>query len=299
MASGTYGVSGIGYNLKRLDDIVADLSTAIQAAIPGANTATQTVFGQLIGAIAGVVAEREEQNLAMWSAFSMTTAEGGQLDNLGLFRGVSRNTDESDAAYRNRLLQGVMSAGTPVSGLERLRTALLEVPGVTLVRVAEVPAQGGYEVSVVGGAGTTIAETIFAYHPVGAVTLGNRRLTVNNDCGIGSDINFYRASETPINIRFNVRSLPNVNGCGVTSASEYQQAAYDWLINNAETITQPIALTLHAEQFYEPFSALGSIAIDSAEYSTDGGTTYQAFPMTLNQQQYASFLYENITVNLT
>ena len=82
MPTGPFGLTPTGYNLQRIPDLRSRLEIALEQAIPGANVAAQSVFGQLFGIFAAALAEREEQNFKVFQAFQLQTAEGQALDNL-------------------------------------------------------------------------------------------------------------------------------------------------------------------------------------------------------------------------
>lgn len=287
MAGGTFGLGTLGYNLKRTPDFQAQLESDIQAAFPGANVSAQSVFGQLIGVLSAVLAEREEQNFLMYNNLQLATAEGVSLDNLGLIMGLARNTDESDADYRNRLLSISLLNGTPENSTSNLCVALQAISGVQYVSVNT--GVGSYEVVILGGDDQTIAETIYAYHPTGTTITGNTSFNVTSGCGFCQQISFTRPTEVPVCIRLEVTPLPDPCDCDTSSVTPFADAVFNQLTDSGEKCNSPLGVSLHAEQFYAALLSVGQVRITDAQFSRDGGMTYAAGPLVLAADEYASY----------
>lgn len=297
MAGGNFGLSSLGYNLKRVPDFTADLQADIGAAFPGANVADQSVFGQLIGIFSAALAEREEQNFAIYNNSRITTAEGVALDNLGLLSGIARNAGETDASYRARLLAVSLINSTPQNSTSQLCQALQGIEGVEYLSVNVDTVAGGYEVVILGGDDAAIAETIFAYHPAGANIIGTTEYDIESGCGFCQRVAFTRPTPVDVCVRLVIDPLPEPCQCDVTSVSPFEQAVFDQLTASGTACNSALGVSIYSEQFYAALLAVGQVRIVTAEFSTDGGTTYAAGPLSLTSSQYA--VYTRTCIDVT
>lgn len=294
MSGTNFGLDALGYTLKRQPDFQDQLEQDFQAAIPGANVAAQTVFGQIIGILSAVLAERDEQNFAVHNAMQLTTAEGTSLDNLGLLMGLTRATDETDSQYRTRLLSVSLVNSTPENATSNLCVALQAITGVEYVSVNT--GVGSYEVVVLGGDDATIAETIYAYHPTGATVTGNTEYDVTSGCGFCQRIAFTRPTAVDVAIRLQITPLPDPCDCDVSSVTPFATAVFNQLTESGSKCNSPVGVSLHEEQFYASLLGVGQVRITNAEFSRDGGTTYAPGPLVLASDEYAVYDQANIEV---
>jgi len=107
-----FGLSGEGFERKRLSDIKSEIEDALKTAFgPGINLTEQSVFGQLVG----ILAEREsllwELAEDVYNSQYPDTAEGAALDNVVAITGITRRS-----AQASRMVQQLLfgTAGTLV-----------------------------------------------------------------------------------------------------------------------------------------------------------------------------------------
>ena len=280
--AGTFGLTPQGYNQKRTSDFVAQLEADFATVFPGANVAPESNFGQIIGLFASALAEREEQNHALYSSMQLTTAEGVNLDQLGSLVGLPRGfdtatgTDESDANYRTRLQAISIANGTPGNATSNLCVALKAISGVEYVAVNT--GVGTYEVVVLGGDDALIASTIFDYHPTGATMTGNTQYDVSSDCGFCQRVSFTRPTAVDVCIRLEIAPVEGCD-CDSTSVGPFETAIFDHLTNGGTACNSVIGATLQAGRLYTPLLTVAEVEITNLEFSRDGGATYAPGPL--------------------
>lgn len=85
------GLTGQGFEPKPLEDIKADLGSALRTVFGMAITLiAQSVFGQLIGVVADRLADLWQLGLNIYTASTREGAVGVQLDHIGLLTGTAR-----------------------------------------------------------------------------------------------------------------------------------------------------------------------------------------------------------------
>ena len=289
MGSANWGVNANGFTLPRQPDIQVALETDIAAAIPGINFAPQTVAGQFIGVFAAALAEHWEQQFLIHTNNDPMQAEGAALDRLGVIAGFTRDTGETDETYRARITTAAILNATPQNAGARLCSALKAISGVTIANVIEDQANAGYEVVVLGGDDTTIAETIFAHHPTGMNIIGTTETQIASSCGFCQTIRYTRPTAVPVCFRLEIRLLPDNCNCDTTDTATFEDAIFQAF--NATTVAceSNLGRTYYAENFYEPLLTVQPVQISTFSYSLDGGTTYQTGPFTLGAAEYPTF----------
>jgi uncharacterized phage protein gp47/JayE len=284
--AGPYGLTPLGYNLQRLPEFRTALEADVTAAFPGANVAVQSTFGQFIGILAAALAEREEQNWKVWQAFQIGTAEGQGLDNIGQIMGRLRAIDETDTAYRTRLLSVGLVNATPQNGASAMCSALQALLGVSMVTVRQDTVNCGYEVIILGGEDEDIAQTIYAYHPVGVNTFGMDEFRVESGCGFCQTIRFTRPQPVNVCLRMQIALLPGPCDCDVTNTAAFVDSVFQSVTTTGDKCALALGATFHAESFYAALLKVGSVSIVSAEFSTDGETTWGPGPLVLADTDY-------------
>lgn len=86
----TFGLSPAGFRVKRLPTILQDEENALKAQFGEVNVAPQSVFGQLIGVYAKILADIWENLQDVYFSQYPNTAEGIALDNVVLINGITR-----------------------------------------------------------------------------------------------------------------------------------------------------------------------------------------------------------------
>ena len=286
-----------GYIVRRTDEWRAILEDQVTTAMPGANTAAGTVFGQLVGLLSGILAERDEQNLAVYSAQSINAAEGTSLTNIALSMGRQRLVGETDSQLRYRLLSVGLSNATPNNANSNMSAAIQAISGVEYVSINEDVSAGGYEVVVIGGDDAAIAEAIYSYHSAGSNMIGSTVMVVEDI--LCNDVRFTRPVAVPVCLNIVIDPIPNAGDCDVNATGQFNTAVYEWLSTGNSGAVTPIGLSLELEQLYSPLQSVGIVKIVSAEYSTNNGTTFQPLPLQLSDAQYATFDVSCISVTFS
>lgn len=106
------GITPEGLVIKRLDEIVEELSASVKAEFgPTTNTDPDSVFGQLNGLIAEVIAEQWELAQFILDTQDPDAAEGVFLDNIGALVGVPRE----GASFTTGFITATGTDGTTIT----------------------------------------------------------------------------------------------------------------------------------------------------------------------------------------
>ena len=139
--------------------------------------------------------------------------------------------DESDAALRARALISTENGATNI--LESLYSALLQIPGVSRVRVyvnstgATVDGRPphSYEVVIVGGGDADIANAIWENHPAGIEIFGVTSVVITDSQSVFQTMKFTRPTLVPIIVDIVTSSTPDYPSTG---DDEIKQAILDY-----------------------------------------------------------------------
>ena len=290
--AGTFGLTAEGYNLKRTTDFIAQLEADFATVFPGANTAPESNLGQIIGVLASFLAERDEQTHASYTNMQLGTAEGVNLDQLGSLVGLPRafdtttNANETDASYRARLLAISLANATPDNATSNLCRTLKAIAGVEYVAINT--GVGSYEVVILGGDDSLIAESIYAFHPTGATMTGNTEYDVTSDCGFCQRVSFTRPTAVDVCIRLEIAPVPGCD-CDSSSVSPFETAIFNHLTDSGAACNSVIGATLQEGHFYTPLLTVGEVTVTNFEFSRDGGATYAPGPLVLANEEYAVY----------
>lgn len=221
------------YDFKNNSGIVIPQTSNVKAKIEEAFTsifgselslATETPMGRLVEALTLLFVDILGVNAANANSMNPNQAVGAYLDAIGSIFGIARLTDESDSAFRNRLLQS-QSRGSGFA--QSIRQAISNVDGVTNICVldnghknpATLPnseigiAVTGHTVfiCVAGGSDNAIARAIFNTKSAGC---GYTNLSeygtptvvtiTDPDSGADNDVVFYRPTQKNLSIKVNV-----------------------------------------------------------------------------------------------
>jgi uncharacterized phage protein gp47/JayE len=94
----SYGVVSTGFNLKRFEDIKAEIEEELRVAFGEIDTDADSVFGQIIGVFSRHLAEIWEQAENVYNAMYPNSAEGVNLDNAASLVAIRRLTASSSTA---------------------------------------------------------------------------------------------------------------------------------------------------------------------------------------------------------
>jgi len=167
--------------------------------------------------------------------------QGVRLDQLGSFRRIDRLANESDDAYRARLLQQQDQTQTAVAALQ---AALTDVAGVTNVQIyyntSGISNQRGQQaltasIIVEGGSDIDVANTIANNLVFGLGLLGNTSINID-DNGLCRTIRFIRPEIVQFTIDVTTSAVQSIGSCGGTSVANVKD----------------ILTTTFAEQFSRP-----------------------------------------------
>ena len=127
------GKSGIV--LPQTDDIKANIELAFKQTFgDDFSVSEETPAGRLIEALTMLFVDVLGVNAQNANSFNVRQAFGSHLDALGIIFGIARLANESDSAYRDRILQ----SQSPSTGyVQSIRNAISKVNGVVDCRVFE------------------------------------------------------------------------------------------------------------------------------------------------------------------
>lgn len=213
-----YGVTPQGFNPKPLADTLAEIETLMVTEFgPGVVQSPQSPLGQLNGLFANLATTLWETAQGVYQSYDPDQAEGVSLDRLGRLRLIERAGNESDADYR----LAVTNAGRARNDVQDLARAILNVPGITYLRIAlnesvEIDENGippgGISVAVLGGDEDEIAAQMRSFVVPGITPVGNTYVSTVID-GYCRTFAILRPILIPVEIAVTVRTRPDAFGC--------------------------------------------------------------------------------------
>lgn len=293
-----YGVIPSGFELKRLQAILADLQAANVATFgPGVIQTDQSPLGQLNGLHADLAASLWELALAVYQSLDPDQAEGARLDQVAKLRLLSRAPDESDIDFR----QAITNAGRARIDMTDLSQALSAISGVSFVQtfVNETDATDAdgiprqhVAVAILGGDDDEIAQTIRAYVVPGVGTHGNTTIETTIE-GFCRSIKIIRPAEIAVEIEVDVIARPDRNGCPPPSALAIAAGLADALSGatrprNGQDVTEYLI-----RQAIE--SRYPNIEVDEVRANIKPGAA-GAVPLAISFVQIISVSVDDITV---
>ena len=262
MACSDYGFGASGFVRKPFTNILNELWADAQSNDSNLVRDDKSPQGQIISLMANATDEMWQLFQGLTSNCDISQAEGCQLDKLAQLTGQARFPDETDTAFRQRIL-GVSVGGGTV--LNSLYSAVYGIDGVTCVKI-NVNDTGAtvnglpphsYEVVVLGGDDAEIAETIWSQHPAGITLFGNTTFDVATqlDC---QTVSFTRPVEVPICLEVELKAISDDCGCSESDI----QAIKDALVAVFDAdcpkcrfgIGNDVVLNSLFEPFYSQFS---------------------------------------------
>jgi hypothetical protein len=237
-----YGVQPTGFVRKPLPVILAEIEAANRTEF-GSGVVQDAVspLGQWNGLAADLVAKVWELAEDSYQSYDPDAAEGLRLDMLGRIRLLQRAGSETDASYR----QGIINAGEAQIDLHDIARAVASLPGVTYTHIFEnndidtddngMPA-GSLCVALTGGDNDSVANAIRSYVVPGVKLYGNTALSGVID-GYCRTLRVLRPTEVSVDLTVRVRLKNDANGCPPPSVGAIETAfAQKIYLINGETI---------------------------------------------------------------
>ena len=192
-------------------------------------------------------------------SYSLKTASSGlssvAWNNAGLYQ-IGRYA-ESDSELRARRTQTVDL--TASSTLASITANVSEVDGVTYYNIYEndtmstvdtIPAKA-FEVVVLGGVDTDIAQAILQKKPAGIQAYGTTTNSVTDDDGNSFQIGFTRPSDSPIQFQISMK-------VSSTQSPEWEEAVANALVSKFQDIIN-VGSDIYAYSFYSVLNAYPEI----------------------------------------
>lgn len=221
-----------------------------------------------------------------------------------LAAGSVGNDTETDIQLRLRHESSVRSTGSAT--VEAIKSKLLaNVPSVTSVQIYEnrtnvtnsdgIPGKS-YEVVIVGGTDSVIAEQIWLTKPAGIETYGNDTIMVLDSNGDAQDVSFSRPVTLYGWLTVAITSLDTEETLPVTAIAAIKQAAVDYA--NANIIVgADIIIQRFIGPIYTAVSGIGSMTITAATTVNIGDTpTYVSTNIVITNTQIAVFDISRVVV---
>ena len=229
-----------GIVLPQTDDIKENIELAFKQTFgDDFSVSEETPAGRLIEALTMLFVDVLGVNAQNANSFNVRQAFGSHLDALGIIFGIARLANESDSAYRDRILQ----SQSPSTGyVQSIRNSISKVNGVVDFRVFENGES--YPVNIPNGDyGVQVPR-----HSMFASVIG------------GSDVDVATAI-------YNTRSA----GCGFkkNTVSEVTPTAVDISATDVD-ITDSVSGASTTIYFYRPIQLSATVSIIARNYSYTG-----------------------------
>lgn len=312
----TFGITTAGFNIKRLADILTDMSTALSSVndpVTGQTLITNLAdendpFVQQVQVTADALSLCWEQLQLAYNQFDPLQSSGTALSGLVQLNGLTRLTNETDSQLRSRQQA---STTAPARGMiDDCYAALKALSGVTFCRVYQNPlsytdANGipakAVAALVVGGSATDITTALFNHCPV-TVFYGNTSIALMDTQGVEYSVNFTRPLAIPIFVAVTAVVI-NASLWPSDGADQIKQA----IVNYATQGASAIGITSGFDQVgISPGESVYSTELAIPAGSVPGvrilaikvGTTLNPLDaiVALNWNEQASFNVANITV---
>ena len=283
---GPYGVTAAGFNPKTLAEQLAEIEIEEQAVFGAAiQLAPQTPLGQLNGVFADALAEMWEIAQDLYGSFDIDQAVGPRLDALGKLRRLARLPSQSDSDYRLALAQSDYGK----TKTRRIRSILLNVPGVTAAQVIENSTQftaynglnpHSLAISVVGGDDAEVASVIWENTVAGIGLQGNTEVQIASD-GYCTLVRFIRPDEIPLCVEIDL----SIHSSQCDCATEEISAIVSNLQQQLSGVCGMLGGTIITPAVIEQIVALNrGVLVEDIRMARDGETPeYQNVAFTLNE----------------
>lgn len=259
----------------------------------GTVTATVTAVspGQSGNLAAGMIADIVNPNADVSSVNNLQPTEGGR-------------EKETDEEFRDRFTQSVSTGGSGT--VDSIRGIILGVKGVRAATVVEnvsmVPDSAGrpgksFEAYVLGGTAADIGAAIFSKKAAGIESHGNESVTVMDLGGNAHEVHFSYAQTIDLAMRVTIDTTSSYPADG---AALLKTALIKYVGGEDADGQLYAGLTMGADVVVSRMiaTALTIPGVDDAaiELSLDGGSTWFAHNVTINQQQVAQTAAADIAV---
>lgn len=214
-----YGVTEQGFVLKRLNNILQDISARLNQ-VKDETTGESLIFDlgdendplvDMVNAIGDQLSVCWEQLQACYNQHDPLKATGAALAGMVQLNGLAKYSNETDSSLRGR--QQLSTEKTGRGMIEDIFSNILNLPGVTFCRVYQnntlttdartIPAKSIAAV-VVGGVDEDIAQTLFEQVPVIAQTHGSTTVQVADMYGTLYPMEFSRPASVPVYVEVSV-----------------------------------------------------------------------------------------------
>lgn len=302
-----YGVTDQGFVLKRLSDILTDMTTAlsaIQDPVTGeyVNLVDENdPFVQMMNATADQIATCWEQLQLCYNQFDPMNASGAGLAGLVQLNGLFKQLNETDTALRLRRQQ--QTSATSSRQVDAIYAAVVGVPDVNYCRVyvnntliADSRGLPGKSIAVVvvGGDDEAIANAIFNVAPADAELYGSTTVNIVDSMGSVYAVAFSRPTEVPITVAVTTTITDTTawpsNGDTAIKTNIVNFAIYGL----SPYIGIPPGKSVYFTQLYTPANAVPGHDVQSIAIARTGAPA--AANVTIDWNEVATFDQANITV---
>ena len=248
---------------------------------------------QLLSVIARALDDTSQLALEAYNSRNPLLASGQALDLLMPLYGLRRQTGETDAEARRRILSALAGNGTTME--QNIAAAILEVPDVRQAQVhvndtnatddKGIPAHSICCV-VEAGRKASIAEAIFRKKAPGIGTHGTTSVSVTDDNGASHTVKFSRPAESAVNIYIDITSY---DGYDSATTDAIRQAVADFL--NGFRIGQPLVVPqLYGISYAAAGAEAATFAITDIRAASPliTGTTREMVPASWNTKLYTA-----------
>jgi hypothetical protein len=308
-----FGITDQGFTLKRLSDILADISSDLNGVIDPVS-GEGLIFDladendplvNIANSVGDQLSVCWEQLQLAYNQFDPLKATGVSLAGLVQLNGMLKRLGEDDTTLRVR--QQAETALTSYRQVESIYSAIIDVVGVQFARIYQnstlvpfddrgIPAKSLSAV-VYGGDDTAIGQVIFDRAPIGLGYFGDTEVTATDNQGFNYKVLFQRPVLVPIFITVNVVVLDDLqwptNGVELIKAALVASASYGL----DPHIGLPPGVAVVPSRLYTPANTIPGHEITTL-VAARGANPQTINPVVIAWNEVAQILIENITVNI-
>lgn len=232
-----YGVRPEGFVRKPLAVTLAEIEALLMTEFgPEVIQTAQSPLGQLNGLFSELITQLWEMCEDVYQTYDPSQAEGTRLDVLSKIRLIGRGANETDAQFR----QAIMNENTARITFADFIRALQSLAGVTFAQVFanETGQNNEYGMpantvtaAVIGGDEDEIADVINRYVTPGITTYGNQTINTAVD-GFCRAVKFVRPVEIETSLTVYVRLNSSRRGCPAPAPSALATALLEYMSSN-------------------------------------------------------------------
>lgn len=269
MAVENFGPTTTGFIRPTLAELVTQEQDAMRAGVPSLGFLAGSPELAIAEARAKIRNDDWASRECSFNAFDINNVNGCALDIAAGLQGYTRLTDETDDAFKARIL-GATGSGGFVTSLESAIRALDGVCRVTVFNnttsITDLttgnPA-GSYEVVYQGGNPQQIAEQVWECS-TGAINVGNDTVSFEDVNGYCRDVRLTRANDIPYCVRLTVDTYRTKTSCDNQTFQSIISAAFAALTDKSICIGDAIYAGRISAAIY---SAVGGLDIRNIEFS--------------------------------